>query len=300
MSQDAINQMKADKNLEADINKATTPDEIRALLHAAIERSPELGITRDENTGRFVARESVAPDAAAVAAAAKAAADAAPREFKQTVTIGGQAFDFVGSSAENLQSQIDSAKSVATALAADNSPARFAQSAAERAMTLSDAEIAFKTGQMTTAEYLRVTGAVEEYLASQGVDIQKVSTEQFEKSWSAASTIFRNSPAGENWPGGMKNQELIGMEITAMGAIDAVDKVAALTAAYERLKAKNMLFDGDFSQKQIEAMTANATPAEILAAWKEGQNVAGGDTTTANENFISIFREGRSSGLFDR
>src|SRR6266481_4899954 len=95
MARDAMNQMKFDKSLEKDIEKASTYDDLMGLLHNAIERSPELGITRDVVTGQFVKREPADQDAATKAAAANAAADAAPRTFeKKGVVIAGKSFDF--------------------------------------------------------------------------------------------------------------------------------------------------------------------------------------------------------------
>src|SRR6266436_7843502 len=119
MARDAMNQMKFDKSLEKDIEKASTYDDLMGLLHNAIERSPELGITRDVVTGQFVKREPADQDSATKAAAAKAAADAAPREFKKTEKINGRDFSFVASSAEALELQISSARAVADALTAD-------------------------------------------------------------------------------------------------------------------------------------------------------------------------------------
>jgi hypothetical protein len=80
VSENAINQMKADKALTTDLEKATSFDEMRQLIHNAIERSPALGITRNPETGQFVRREQaeVVPAAAASAAPAET-----PHEFKK-------------------------------------------------------------------------------------------------------------------------------------------------------------------------------------------------------------------------
>jgi hypothetical protein len=300
MAQDGFT-MKSDKVLDADINRATTFEELQMLLHNAVERSPELGITRDPISGQFVAREIET-----TAAADKAAADAAPRTFKKTETIGGHAFDFIANSAEALQLQIDSAKAVAGALTADQavtSRSVRAKAQAEREREIYDRtqlDQQFKLGQLTTAEYLDRTNAIGEYLASQGVDVAKLSQEQANESWAAATETFLNSAAGADWPGGTKNRALLGDKLAALGLVDAEDKVAALAQAYETLKAAGTLFDGDYSQKQVEAMTAQATPQEILQAWKESvqKDVNCGDATQANETFIKTF--GGSSGIFNQ
>jgi hypothetical protein len=294
MAQDA-HYMKADKALEADIMKCTTPEEIQQLLANAVERS---GIAdRDAVTGRFIPR-TAAPDAAAVAAKAAADAAAEPKEFKQTVKIAGQDFDFTANSAEALQLQIDSARTVAVQLSQDASTRSVARNAEREAMDRVDADMALRRGEISPAKYLERTHAIEDYLAAQGVDVAQISSEQFEQSWAQAGETFRSSAAGNDWPGGKKNQELIGLEITALGLADAPDKVAALAQAYERLKSRGMLFDGDHDAKEMNALTDKMSPQEILEAWKSTQNVTNGDATNANEEFIRIHNGG--SGIFDR
>jgi len=296
MAQDAMNQMKSDKVLDADINKATTFAELQNLLHNAVERSPELGITRDPISGQFVAREKETP-----AAADKAAADAAPRTFKKTETIGGHAFNFIANSAEALQLQIDSAKAVAGALTADQTVtprSAAARNAEQDAIDKSDAEIKLRRGEISTAEYLERTHAIEDALMARGVDIDAVAASQNHQAWSEASEIFRNT-VGADWPGGERNRAILGDKLVALGLLDATDKVAALAQAYEALKAAGTLFDGDYSQKQVEAMTDKATPQEIIQAWKSSvQKDVHGDATEANSAFIKNF--GGSSSVFDR
>jgi hypothetical protein len=298
MAQDGFT-MKSDKVLDADINRATTFEEIQMLLHNAVERSPELGITRDPVTGQFVARDKEPP----AATADKAAADAAPREFKQTVKINGRDFSFVADSAESLERQISSARSVAEAFAADEAvtPRSVrAKTQAEREREIYDRtqlDQQFKLGQLTTAEYLDRTNAIGEYLASQGVDVAKLSQEQANRSWADATETFLQS---SDWPGGEKNLSLIRDKLAALGLVDATDKVAALRTAYRELKKAGTLFDGDHTPEELNALTASATPQEIVQAWKESHDLKNGDATQANQNFIETFRQGRSSGIFNR
>ncbi len=291
MAQDAMNQLQADKNLEADIMKCKTPEEIQQLLANAVERS-NLGLTRDLTTGRFVRTEQ------AIAAVVQAAA-AAPREFKKTEVIAGTSLEFVASSEAELTRQILDANRIAATLADANRSERTSRDAQQEVMDKVDAERELRLGTITTAEYLERTNAIENYLASQGVDVGKISSEQYAQSWAKASEEFKRT-TGADWPGGQKNLLLIGDKIAALGLTNATDKVAALTQAYEALKATGTLFDADVSQAEVEAMTANATPAEILQAWKERQNIQGGDATEANQEFIRTFQNGRSSGLFGR
>jgi hypothetical protein len=293
--------MKSDKALDADLNKATTFDEIRDLLHNALERSPEVGFTRDPATGQFVRRDPLAP--AEQDASAKAAA--APRVFeKKGVVIAGKSFDFSAPSELELARQIASANEVAAALASDESVTpRSARAAAARnaeqdVLDKVDADMAFRRGEISTVEYLERTHAIEDALAARGVDVSKLSADQFEQGWADATTTFLQG-AGASWPGGTKNRALLGDKLAAMGLTEAADKVAALAAAYEALKRAGTLFDGDFSQAQVEAMTDKATPQEILQAWKESvQPDVHADATQANEVFIKTF--GGGSGLFNK
>src|ERR1700722_1850572 len=165
MAQDALNQTKADKVLTSDINKATTFEEIQMLLHNAVERSPELGLTRDVETGQFVRRNPLTPAEQDAAAAGEKVAANAPREFKKTETIGGQKFDFVASSAEALELQIESARAVAKALTADvavtprSVRATVSRNAEQDVLDKVDADMALRRGEISTAEYLERTHA---------------------------------------------------------------------------------------------------------------------------------------------
>jgi hypothetical protein len=300
MAQDAMNQMKFDKSLEKTVETAATFAELQEILHTAIERSPELGITRDVETGRFIPREKEPP-------AATKTADAAPRTFeKKGVVIAGKSFDFSAPSELELARQIASANEVAAALASDESVtpraprAVAARNAEQDVLDRVDADMALRRGDISTAEYLERTHAIEDALAAKGVDVEALGAKQFEESWASATTTFLQG-AGASWPGGTKNRALLGDKLAAMGLTDAADKVAALAAAYEALKNAGTLFDGDFSQAQVEAMTDKASPQEILQAWKESvQPDVHGDATEANEAFIEIHRRSGSPGLFNR
>ncbi len=314
MTEDAF-RLKADKALTADIEKVVTFDQLMALLHNAVERSPESGFSRDPLTGQFVPRNreplTPATQDAAKDAADKAAAEAAaaPREFKQTVKIAGRDFDFVASSADALQLQIDSARAVAGQLVADRtvtprSARHAAQTAEEIAIERSNAEIEFRQGKISTSEYLEKTGAFDSYLQEKGIDVEALAAKQQIQAWEEASEIFRTS-VGADWPGGTKNRALLGDKLASMGLTNAEDKVAAMGQAWTAMKAEGTYFpdgDGDISPERLQELTRDASPAEILQAWKETQaGTVKGDTTGANKEFIERFRQGReSSGLFGK
>ena len=262
------------------------------------------------------------------AAAAKAAADA-PQTFERTITIGGKNFTFQDESELGLERQVNNALTVAYNLREStemrNEPAVDAaaiaaneQKAADlRAAELADLETKFKRGDISTAEYLEKSGAVEDYLGKHGlstkalkevVEDREVTKE--EQSWAQATEVFRNSAAGADWPGGAQNLQIIGMELTAHPELlDAEDKVAALAQAYQYMKEKNLVFPNTaaastLTQAEIDKKAADEkTAADAKAAAdREAQRVLAASVAFArpevpartSSNASSLF--GQSSG----
>jgi hypothetical protein len=299
MAQDPV-KLVADKNLEKDLLAAQTPDEIRDLLHQSIARSPQLGIERDEQTGRVVSRrDPLTPAAQTVEEEA--------REFSKTVKIGGRDFTFTDSSEDGLTNQIASAQLVAEKLQDERSSvtprsARKAQDdAALEAVRQAELSLAFKRGELSTADYLRESGALAQALRESGVDVEKIAGDQFQQSWTEATDIFlRETPEGQSWKGGQKNLSIIGNLIEAAGLTEASDKVAALRTMAAKMRAEGLEFEGDVSEEQLARELEGMTPQEILEQWKEAH--AGQDPTQANASFIETFRGGRisGSGIFNR
>lgn len=292
MAQDGFT-LKADKNLTADINKATTPEEIRALLENAMARS---GIAdRDPETGQFVRREPLTP---AAQTAAQTAADAAvkqPQQFEKTEVIGGQEFHFSEGSEVALERAISNAYRVAEAV--KNEPLTHVKTQAEIEQEICDRaelELKFKRGEISAKDYIQQSGAIDEVLAESGFDVQAAASAQFETNWSEAVDIFFQTPEGQTWKGGAKNLSLANSLIISHGWVDADDKVAALRAVAKEMREKGLEFDGDVSPEQVIESTRNASPQEILEAWKSQQ----ASPEAANEAFIEIHRG--SSGIFNR
>src|SRR6266852_4261084 len=170
---------KADKNLEGDLNQATSYEDVRSLLENASVRS---GIGhRDPSTGRFVAVENDSQ---------RAAAPAVPDEEKpvmKDVEISGQQFTFEGTALE-VEQAIRQAYQVAEAL----------RSAAPALPVIP------REARNTSFDH-----PVTQYLAEQGFDVNQAAQEQLEKSWAAAvNTFLTETPEGQSWPGGQKNMEL--------------------------------------------------------------------------------------------
>jgi hypothetical protein len=283
--------MKADKKLEADINKVESFEDLQALLGNAVERS-DLGVTRDPQTGQFVPRE-------------REVAHAVPdeeQEITKTENIGGKDFTFTGTAVE-VEKEIANAYRVAEAVQAAAPSPRLVAPPRARAKTQADFDLEaaneaeqtlrLRRGEISTAEFLERTNAVGRYLEEKGFDVEAAASTQYTQSWARATEVFlRETPEGREWKGGQKNLELIGNMIISHDLEDAPDKVAALRALAAEMKEKGLIFDGDYTPEQVNQMTDAASPTEILEAWKETQP----DPEAANTEFIRLHNGGRFFG----
>jgi hypothetical protein len=290
----------------------TTPNEIAEYLRNLHGPAPEQQ-ARDVANGRFISSTNAAPDAAAVAektaADAKAAADAAAakaasREFKRVITVAGKQIEITGASADELAVAEKHARQVAEILKEDvPAPVRNIADEVWRANQLAEQ---FRSGVISPEQYLQASGALEaavdKRLQEAGFDVNQAAAQQLQQSWIEAAHEFVTTPEGLDWPGGKKNKELLALKIAELGLVNSTDKVAACAQAYAALKSKGMLFNGDHDAEEMEklAISSNATPQEILEAWKATQVVTNGDASLANEAFIQTFANGRSSGLFGK
>jgi hypothetical protein len=270
------------------IHDATDPAVIRALLMAKAEK-------QHDTAAQLIADQATAAKAAADNAAADAAADAAAlaaQPLRRNVTIGNQSFEFEGADEAELDRLELNAIKVAYAVRQPEVvPARTevvpdaaAVAAAAEAELAAKAELdrKFRLGEISPAEYIQQTGAVKAYLEAEGVSIEALKETvnankgaKFHQSWADAGEAFRNSAAGQDWPGGLKNQELIGMKIAALGLTEAEDKVAALAQAYAELKKTGLYFpNGDANTPAAAVVPAAAAataavvpdPASVEAA----------------------------------
>jgi hypothetical protein len=220
------------------------------------------------------------------------------------VTIGGQTFEFTASDPETLESQINGAREVYRHLennrdsAAVDEPTVARELEAARQQKLYDDvqnQLAFQRGEIDAKTYIERTGAVGDWLASQGIDIdqlreqtQQHEAQSFEQSWADAVQEFLKD---SDWPGGSRNMHLCQTQLTAMGLEHAEDKVAALQAAYNELRKNGTLFEPEVTQAAVLESMKNASPAELVELWKQNQPGASyGDGTTANAQFLEMFR----------
>lgn len=252
---------------------AVTPEDLRAAILAEAEKQSGEKIAADAAAAeKAVADKAIADKAAADAAAAASAVSG----YTRTEVIGGREFTFEAASELELERMVANAYRVAYAVqpketvqtpdpAAEAAAAANAAKLAEaEAIARVELEQKFRAGTISASEYIKQSGAVKEYLASEGlsVDALKDTVTRNEnskevQSWAEAAEKFKNSPAGEDWPGGEKNQAVIGNIISANPELlNAVDKVAAMTQAYAEMKRLGILFPYE---------NKTATPAAAVA-----------------------------------
>jgi hypothetical protein len=343
--------------LQKAIQDSLNPEEIKASVRAEIEKQQTAAAVTATTVGADkIAADKVIADKAAADAAATAAAT---QKFTRTEVIGGKEFTFDGESESEVNSMVLNAYRVAqavtepAAVVVDPTVAAAAaeKAAADAVVAKSELELKFKRGEVTASEYIEQSGAMKEYLEKNGVPLDELKaavdknrTQTYEVSWQDATKTFLTSDAGKSWPGGDKNLKLIGLKLASMDLTDAPDKVAALAAAYESLKADGILFDNPAVAAPAAAAPAagaapvvpaaaapvasalpvvpqqtapqssslfgvssgvagttvgaekpapakveldpNATPQEIMAAWKQSQIAAGKDL---NASFTDAF-----------
>jgi len=227
--------------------------------------------------------DKVAADTAAAAAARVAAVTSEPKIYTRTVEISGRSFTFDAESELELERTVNNAYTVATAFQnAQQVPETehvpdAAQLAAERAAAdklvsdRAELELQFKRGDINAKQYLEQSGAIKDYLEEQGVPLSELKSaiqenrgRGFEQSWSDATQEFLNSAAGADWPGGERNKEILGMTIAGLGLVDADNKLAAITQAYESMKASKTVFP--YEAEGTAAPVVAAVAAPVVAA----------------------------------
>ena len=214
-------------------------------------------------------------------------------------TIGGKQVRFEAANALELEQQIAQAYREATTQSNSSEPprdsaGRFTKqptelTPAQRAQL--DAE--FKRGLITSDEFISRSGAVDSFLAKHGASMDDVNTvvnSRYENDWKSATETFLASAASEGWPGGERNLKLIGTKLIAMGLTESPDKVAAITRAYNALRADGTLFppeetSGEVSQDLQTRFQNASSPEEILRLARESAGLPSPDQSRDNTWF---------------
>jgi pyruvate dehydrogenase E2 component (dihydrolipoamide acetyltransferase) len=269
--------------LQKAINAATDPTALRAAILAEAERQATVA--------QEAAATQATTDAAAAAAATAAAATEAAKGYTRVENIGGRDFEFSGANEDEVNQMILNAYRIAYTVREDATPAvetvhtvdpaaeaaAVAAAAAAEATAKAELELKFKRGEITAADYIEQSGAMDAYLAAKGVPIEalKATVEQSQdsqeqQSWAEASEAFLHSVSGADWPGGEQNRNLIGLKVAELGLVDEKDKVAALAKAWTEMKRTGMVFKNE-----------TATDPAVIAATKAARVAAEAATHAA-------------------
>jgi hypothetical protein len=226
----------------------------------------------------------------------------------KTVAIGGKNYVIEGlNETELLQKEADVWRSAgATAAAAPvvaqqqprdpagkfvptavKLPAQQQADDAAEALAQNDLQMKFRTGSISTDEYLAQSGAIERHLASKGIDVdalQEVSNKAFADRWEAGTEAFKKRHPEFEILRSEENRDVLGNIIAENGWIDR-DPAEALEAAYAIAVEKNSLGETPLVGYDRE-MRAAKTPADIAEI---------------TAKYYPDSRGGRErSGLFDR
>jgi hypothetical protein len=264
------------------IQNAVSATDIKALIVAAAEQelATRTQLDADQATATQAAADKVAADQAAADAIAQA-----NQKFARTEVIGGREFHFEASTEGELDRQVLNAFKVAynvqqpaerAADAIDPAVAAAAAAAAEAdVLAKTELERKFRLGEITTKDYIEQSGAMNEFLANQGISVESLKNvvtknqeDTVHQSWVEASEVFRNT-VGADWPGGEKNRALLGDKLAAMGLVDAEDKVDAMGKAWAAMKTTGAYFEhGDEPAHVAAAAVVDpvAEAARIAAA----------------------------------
>ena len=309
---DALKTVTVNDDLTQAIAGALDPESIRAAVIAEAEKQGLAAADAQAAADKAVADKAAADKSAADEAAAMAGG------FSRTEVIGGREFTFEAASELELERMVNNALKVAYAIQPTDDvivtepvvDAAAVQKAAEdRAVFMVDLETKFKRGEISTAEYLEQSGAMDEYLEKKGIPIDKLKNSitqneytQFEQSWAQATEEFKNSPAGADWPGGNKNRDMLGMMLNQLNLVDAPNKVAALAQAYAEMQRTNMIFPGE--AEEIAAAAAASVDSAVVdakaAADKAVANAAAETAAAAARTAAAAKGASTSSSLFGR
>ena len=259
--------IKVTDDLEAAISKAGSVEAIQHLLHeAALSQGL---VQRDNDPNIFIPVEQPTP-----------------RGYAKTLTINGTKHIIEGATeAELVANELAKMKELFAPAAASDEPQRdnYGRFRARQ----SEVDAAEQAAQLLEEEDPAARAqadVVRRALEAQGIDVDALKEytaskqdERMAQSWSDAAERFRNSPAGENWPGGKRNQQTISEIILENGLVETDDKVGAMEAAYKFMVENNLVAENP-ELKALDAIR-NATDYESLkqaVGYKNADINAGG------------------------
>ncbi len=198
----------------------------------------------------------------------------APQKVGKVVVLNGVKHTLEAATEQELlakenalyRSQLQPATTTTTRQTVEQPPVNQANADQKAALSLE-----FQMGRLTVDEYLQQSGAIDSYLADQGIDMDSLrevaasqQTERTIQSWAEATEEFKNSSAGASWPGGEANRAKLGEILIEMGAEDSPN-AENLRLAYQYMQENNLLVPN--SEIEVRDRIAEATsPAELREA----------------------------------
>jgi len=278
MSDASQSPIKMTRALQDAVNNAGSAAEVAALMHAAGIEQGVISVGRD---GEFVNDQPQ------------------PQKVNRSVTVEGRTFSVEGDTQAEVDAKI--AEVIRSVQPNPTEQGRRAEAAAAseeeaeaaRLIALTELDLKFKRGEISAADYIEQSGAVKNYLESQGVPLEilreKIHGDQAEKqaeaaivsSWESATQRFLKSCP--DWVGGAvgeNNIMVMAAKIAELGLIDAEDKFQAMVDAWNALKKTGVYYTGKAS------VSPDGSPGEIMQAWKNAIKLEGGDE---NAHFSTMF-----------
>jgi hypothetical protein len=177
----------------------------------------------------------------------------APRAFAKTVIVNGVKHIIEGSTeaellANETQFYRTQLQPASTETQRDSATGRFVakedadKATQEELVRKSDLELKFKRGEISAADYLDQSGAIETFLATNGIDLEALKTTSEEKAGQRLATTWESATAEflktSDWPGGDGALAEIGRTIQSLG-LEGSPSVESLQAAYADMKRRN-------------------------------------------------------------
>jgi hypothetical protein len=176
---------------------------------------------------------------------------ARPQQVTKTITVNGETKTFPGTTEaevdaaqiaffRTLNSQHHPLDPATGQFVSPTDQGKRDEDAAVRAAAAADLELRWKRGEISGSEYLEKSGAMEQYLANRGLDVESLKAAAEDKradavyvnSWAEATREFiKKNP---DWPGGENLKTAMGTKLAELG-LTGQPSVESLERAYSAL-----------------------------------------------------------------
>lgn len=252
-------------DISAAIDKATSTDEISAILNA--QPSEQVAAPIDPSP-------SPKP---------------APEVYSDKFIIGGKEVEISGADPADVLRQYKASVQAYT-IGRDEAQAKAepvkVKTAEEIQADKFELESDFRLGKISAKDYIKRSGAVDEILAEQGIDpqgikalLEKEQGREKVQSWEEATTEFTSNfgKSGSQWPGGPRVLDLMGKTLIELGLSDQPSP-SSLQKCYDHLTSKGWDLMR-LGQEDAEASRPRETPTPPQKKKAGGSalfNVSGG------------------------